>query len=414
MVGCSADDVKFGVITGAVPGTPLEPGTRIHVEPLDSRAGTYTVVDSERGNSYQVLPSLVRVFETAAAADQFLEDAGDALGVTATSRVHALRVRAEPQLDSNVVYRLRAGEEVQLVSSTDTTSTINGRTGVWYELIAGGQHHGYAFGPLLAGTPSEAAGLSGAGDESTAPLTVLTEAIGGAVWISSATDERFASGGLELTAMRLTDDAVVIRMNDEERRVALDSAVIDGDVAEFADGQVRMTLRSEDEVRVRLESEDGPRFMVFRPQDEASWVQLWSEYQRRTDIAALLTDHAGLYRSATYGTVRVFEDGRIQWTDKQALIPRVFRTEEIQEFGVRYLPRISTDLETMYDGAIMLDAPMSDSNPVFLVDLLPDALRFVWVPGFNVDTPTVVSSPVTPLIMYFSAAQETPFEQDAG
>ncbi|MFW5695105.1 MAG: SH3 domain-containing protein [Alkalispirochaeta sp.] len=414
MIGCSAEETQYGVITGSVPGTPLEPGTRVEVAPFDSRAGTFTVTVAESGNRYQVLPSLVNVFETATAADQFVEEAGDALGMTASSLVHALRVRSEPRRDSDVVYRLRAGEDVQLVRSTDSTSTINGRTGVWYELIAGGQHRGYAFGPLLAGTPSEASRRAARGNEAGAPLTILTEAIGGEVWISTATNERFAAGGLDLTAMRLTDDAVVIRINDEERRLALDSVEIEGDAAVFEDGQVRMTFSSEDEVRATVDGDDGPRFIVFRPRDEVSWVQLWSEYQRRRDVAALLTEHAGVYRSATYGTVRVYADGRIQWTDKEALVPRVFRAEEIQEFGVRYLPRISSALQRAYDGAIMLEVSVNGSNPVFLVDLLPDALRMVWVPGFNVEEPTVVSAPVTPLIMYFSAVEEAPADREAG
>ncbi|MFO8042719.1 MAG: SH3 domain-containing protein [Alkalispirochaeta sp.] len=406
LIGCSAEDVKPGIITGTVPGTPLEPGTFVEVEPLDSRAGTYTVIEVESANSYQVLPPLVRVFETREAADQFLEDTANALGVTATSQVHALRVRAEPRLDADVVYRLRSGEEVQLVRSTDTSDTINGRTGVWYELIAGGQHRGYAFGPLLAGTPSEAARLASSGDQSTAPLTVLTEALGGDVWISSATEERFAAGGRDLTAMRLTDDAVVLRMNDEERRITLDSAEIDGDVAEFEDAQVRMMLGAEDEVRVRLDGEEGARFMVFRPYEESRWVQLWTEYQRRREIAELLTEHVGRYRSATYGTVRISDAGAIQWTDKQALIPRVFPSDQEDDFDVQYLPRLSGDLRSRYDGAIMLDVPLSDTDPVFLVDLLPQALRLVWVPDFDRDNPTVSSSPVTPLIMYFSSAPE--------
>jgi hypothetical protein len=414
LIGCSNEEVKFGVITGAVPGVPLEPGTVVEVGAAESRSGTYTVTDSQSDQSYQVLPSLVRVFDTRDGAEQFLGDAENVLGHTASSLVHALRVRSEPRLDASVVYRLRSGEEVQLVSGTDTTSTINGRTGVWYELIAGGQHRGYAFGPLLSGTPSDVAERAARGDQASAPLTVLTEAIGGAVWISSATEERFAAGALELAALRLTDDAVTIRMNEEEHNFSLDSASIEGNVVEFGDEQVRMTLDSEDEIRVTLEDEENSRFMVFHPQEESTWAQLWSEYQRRQDIASLLTEHAGLYRSATYGTVRVFEDGSIQWTDKQALIPRVFSVEREEAFGVHYLPRISTDLRNIYDGAIMLDVPMSDSNPVFLVDLLPEALRMVWVPDFNSQEPTVVSSPVTPLIMYFSSAEEIPAEQDAG
>ena len=414
MAGCSAEDTQYGVITGSVPGTPLDPGARVEVEPFDSRAGTYTVTEAESGNSYQVLPSLVQVFETPAAANQFVEDAGDALGMTASSLVHALRVRSEPRLDSDVVYRLRSGEEVQLVGSTDTISTINGRTGVWYELIAGGQHRGYAFGPLLAGTPADEARLASRGDESDAPLTVLTEVIGGDVWIATATRESFSAGGLELTAMRLTDNAVVIRMNDEERRIDLESAVIDGDVAVFDEGGVQLTLSGEDEVRVRLADDEGSRSMVFRPSDEARWVNLWSEYQRRREVSALLSERAGVYRSASYGTVRLSEDGSMQWSDKQALVPRVFPTESVQNFGVRYLPRISSDLQAMYDGAIMLESPMVDRSPVFLVDLLPTALRLVWVPGFTVEEPTVTSSPVTPLIMYFSAAvEEPPMEREA-
>jgi len=370
------------------------------------------VTEAESGNRYQVPASLIRVFDAPNAADQFVDDAGDALGMTATSLVHALRVRSEPRLDSQVVYRLRAGEEVQLVTSTDTITTINGRSGVWYELIAGGQHRGYAFGPLLEGTPSDEVRLASRGDESAAPLTVFTEAIGGDVWISSTTKERFATGGRDLSAMRLTDNAVVIRMNDEERRAALESVVIDGTVADFEDGGVRMALSSEDEIRVTIQDEDTSQHMVFFPQDEARWSELWSEYRRRNDVATLLAESAGLYRSATYGTVRLLDDGSLQWSDKQALIPRIFRTEEIQNFSIGYLPRISSDLQNMYDGAIMLETPSAGRSPVFLVDVLPDALRVVWVPGFDSEEPMVNSSPVNPLIMYFSASEDPPIEED--
>lgn len=66
---------------------------------------------------------------------------------------------------------------------------------------------------------------------------------------------------------------------------------------------------------------------------------------------------------------------------------------------VRFVPANSGTIADRYAGAITIDLPGHENDPVFLVNLLPEAVRLTWSADFSdvsIDTP-----PVSPVVMYF-------------
>ncbi len=59
-----------------------------------------------------------------------------------------IRVREEPKLDAGLVTMLRGGTIVEIVTSSSTEQTIEGKKGRWYEIQYEGRL-GWVFGPYL-------------------------------------------------------------------------------------------------------------------------------------------------------------------------------------------------------------------------------------------------------------------------
>ena len=59
-----------------------------------------------------------------------------------------IRVREQPKLDAGLVTMLRGGTIVEIVTSSSTEQTIEGKKGRWYEIQYEGRL-GWVFGPYL-------------------------------------------------------------------------------------------------------------------------------------------------------------------------------------------------------------------------------------------------------------------------
>ncbi len=59
-----------------------------------------------------------------------------------------IRVREQPKLDAGLVTMLRGGTIVEIVTSSSTEQTIEGKRGRWYEIQYEGRL-GWVFGPYL-------------------------------------------------------------------------------------------------------------------------------------------------------------------------------------------------------------------------------------------------------------------------
>jgi hypothetical protein len=397
--GCGVEELQPGVIVGDVPGVSLPAGMIVSVGTLDRRAGTYRVMITDESGGYDVPVGLVRLFDTRAEAEQFVRDTHEVLGATARAGANALRVRSGPQTSDDVVYRLRMNEEVTLVAPLDTPVTINGRTGVWYEIIAGASIRGFVFGPLLEGKPGD--GVQPENTDLGQNLAAVIDAVGSDPWWSRQSRAAFSGGGLTLETFRAVDGTLVLRTPEEERRLLLSDAVVRYPDMAFPDDGVTLSVRDDRSVEMRISDEGGTRTVPFVPMERYRWNTVWAERQRREAFAKALDDYVGQYRSSTYGDLELHETGHVSWTGSERLSSLGLPSGGARNMEIRYIPRLSAEVRQDYAGGMVLAGGSGSAGPAFLVELLPDAMRLVWLPRFDHTDPEVSSVPVAPLVMYF-------------
>jgi len=405
-IGCAPDVRRVGVIVGPVDGSEAHVGTVVPVESFNEATDMYEVVLGESGTVRSIPPDLLRMFESTAEADAFVETAGDTLGKRAYATVNALRVRREPDLDAEVVYRLRRDERVQLVAASDHTDTINGRRGRWYEVIAGERYRGWVFEPLLRTTPSPRPATRP--PESVSTRAALEALLADTVWVSSRGADSFGRGGHDLLALRMTESG--IEFADGSRTEVFATEDMTGDAGGWTvrvpDGSEIISVSPGNDtpgqqpprIRVSVTTDDGTVTEILQPTDH-SWYEVLAETERRREFAETFFARTGNYLSDTYGELAIAADGTVRWTGNGAVVPEILPSELPGATPVRFVPAISGTIADQYSGAITIDLTRHENDPVFLVNLLPAAVRLTWGADFSdesIDTP-----PVSPVVMYF-------------
>ncbi|MFP4613319.1 MAG: hypothetical protein ACLFM5_08020 [Spirochaetaceae bacterium] len=127
------------------------------------------------------------------------------------------------------------------------------------------------------------------------------------------------------------------------------------------------------------------------------------ERERREQLFRSILRHGPRFESTHYGALRFRDGNRLEWSGRDALVPRVIPASAPREAQVRFNRHLSEELQERYDGAFSLvfDMPARDRELVFLYRLLSAGIRLTWVPPDRVNG-TVVTEPTRdPLVMFF-------------
>lgn len=414
-ISCRSRGDSFGVVVAPTEYGKLQLGSVVTVEEYDHAVDAFEVSLAEGDTEFVLKPYQIRIFETETSARGFVEKSSGTLGQRAFAGVNALRVHERPGTDPDVIYRLRTGEKVQLISATNRTDTINGTSGRWYEVLAGGKYRGYVFGPLLREAPGRTEGNVVSSDrDAKAPFLHQMER---SAWWPEDVKGSFLGGGIDLTAIRFEADAVEVRSNDTTLRLPLSRATVRDSKVVFPDQEISFSSPTEESMIASWQFPD--QFGVEKrctackivPLEKFTWRGLWQEYDRRRRLVeqlGKLSQYA--YQSESYGDLHISGPGTVVWRDRDALVPNLFPSASGQdEFQLKFSPVLSAKMRRIYEGAVVVDVPSTSEDPAFLVEVLPRALRLVLVPDFDPANPLIREPPMTPFIMYFEA-QENPSE----
>ncbi len=403
ITACSVEELQPAVVVSDIPQMSLQAGTVVSVGAVNQRERTYPVVTNGESGSHAVPAGVIRLFDTRAAAEEFVRESEGILGRTAQASVNALRVRTGPTTSSDVLYRLRLHEEVTLVSVATPETTVGGRRGVWLEVVADGAYRGFVFSPLLQGLPPSITLPTGDGTGTIAQISTdaiedIHSVVGGNIWWGTAAAEAVERGAAVLEVFRLSGGILTILTGETSLQLPLEEAAVSYPRVVFPDKGVELTIRDAETVELTIETDDVSIRGDFIPVEGYSWRELQGIYERRKDFASALEGYAGLYRSNTYGELTIHDGGTLSWQGGNILRPLGIGSG-LEHRRILYAPIPAPGTATGYDGGINLPSP---EGPAFLVDLQDDGIRLVWLPEFDRKSPFVTSPPVPPLVMYFS------------
>ncbi len=174
----------------------------------------------------------------------------------------------------------------------------------------------------------------------------------------------------------------------------------DGRIIEFEGADLEMEYHGEERLTVTYSVNGRRRSTEFRIFDEDISLVIEAELERRERKLQEFLDRGSQLISTAYGTMTIFDDRRVTWTDYDRLVPNVIPPAFDGSGRIRFDLFLSDSLHGRYDGVLKLTG--STTEIAFLYSFTDDGVRFVYVPRNTLDENGVIlSEPVSPVVIFF-------------
>ena len=353
----------------------------------------------------------VQFFETEAEAAAASAEYSDLATVYARATRNALPMRSAPELkNDNIVYRLRSGETVKLVSRAEDTSDLSGLVSYWYTALTETGIEAYVFGYELdlfdALDPAAEFAESGTVD----PLIQL---LVGGIWRPVYFADMIANRAYDLDLFRpeygLFPD---VENNRLELVLPYHTTTFEylqitnvGPRRYLAEGtNLQITFNRGDELSIQYVYEEEQFILALQrvAGDIEEFVD--AELQRRTDAYSRVQETGPVFSSGSYGRIVLMEDGRFNWTGYERLvttvIPPSLGTGGSVEMNLYLGPVLSDD----FDGAIAFKFDGAANPVVFAYVVVPDGIRMMYVPLSDLQENIVTGEGVASITLFLSAS----------
>ncbi len=414
LMGCAAEFDRYGVVLTAPERVELGAGTLVRASEVSDVTGLVTVVPLDREREYALKPGYVKCFDSEADARLYLEQYDPYRTRYGRASVQALRVRAEPHIESEDLYRLRKDERVKLVSRLSRRTNVGGQIGHWYEVVTSDGQQGFVFGPLLN---LEGAEAGTAFDPEDDPVESIDSFLA-TVWRPAYMREMLASGRLDLTrfdphiGLFPEPDRGRVVLNTAKSRLVfepLDVQPIGDNTVELAGGDLQIHFTGDPRVIVVRYEHAGvavrERYVDLEVEIEEV---IEKERERRERIYQSIMDYGMEFESRHYGRLTFQEGGRVRWTNRDAVVPQLIPQSAPDVAIARFNRYLAPRLRDTFDGSLTLlfAMPSRDRSIVFLYELESGGLRLTHVPTDDMSGVVIERRPRSPLAMFFETVRE--------
>ncbi|MDR0403833.1 MAG: SH3 domain-containing protein [Treponema sp.] len=331
-----------------------------------------------------------------------------------------LPMRDQPENNSRRVYRLKLGEIIKVLRRSEGVSAISTTgaplPGDWLLVLAENGTTGYCFSYRLNLFEREA----GPPVEETRVIDTAADAAWDIVlsrnWYPESYGNMIASGKIDVEELSrgwgfdsgADSGTARILLPNVDLRFPYTRIKKEADRSwSFEGSGLQVSLRSESSLLVQYEDQGGQkRSAVFVTLSETAENIVRKENERRQALFQTIYVNGPSFFSVNFGTITFTPERRFNWPGA-ANLPQGMLDEAALHSGVvdmgRYLDKA---LESSYDGAFALvfDAVSGAKDELtFLYSIVPQGLRFEYVPAANLSGVTVTRSDTHSLVMYFSA-----------
>ena len=313
LIGCGGGSRSFGVVLWPPQESPLEFGMLVEVTDSSDIESTYTVRPLENGERMTTEQWRIEAFDSNEQAREFADNFEQYSDTFGTSQLQALRVRTEPNASAESVYRLRQGEEVNVIGQSSDASEDGGSTDVWYEVLTRDGSRGWVPDRFLAGleSSSEAANSEIEGVTNPRLDTFLST-----VWRPTYFQRMLESDRIDLERFR-TEYGLFPEPEQSRVRLNLPDQSATFDYETWSSGQARqfiaegtrfsVIVRSEKTISIRY-TVNGERYNIAMIRiDEDIAETRAAERERRSELYASLRSRGTRLSSDAYGTVELRE-----------------------------------------------------------------------------------------------------------
>jgi hypothetical protein len=328
-----------------------------------------------------------------------------------------LPIRDGPDNSGRRVYRLRTGEIIKILEKVEGTPAISGSgeplAGDWYRVLTRDGSTGYCFsyrlqlfdyygGPLIA-APMEQEDIA----------SPELDALMAKVWSPESYGQMIQSRRVNIEELSRRwgfdpgQDTGIARiyLSDLDRSFSYSSIRPDGDRAwRFEGTSLRMNLRSDTSLSVQFtDTNSATRTLLFTALPAGVDDLIMQENARREAIFHAVYSQGPVFTSNNYGTIVFSEDGELNWTGFDLLIPLVI-PERVSGRG-----RVAMDLfltpsfEERYNGActVYFTGFGGETAVHFMYNLDSQGLRLELVPNYCIEDGVVTRRDSAPILLYF-------------
>lgn len=407
LVSCGGGSQGSGVVLWPPEGSSLEYGMVVTISDSSDTDNTYTVSPPEDGERETLPQWRVEVFGSEERAREFAAEFETNAETFASAERQALPVREDADRTSNIVYRLRLGEEAKVISRSAQPSDEAGFVDYWYEVLTRDGSRGWVFGYYLSGIEG-----SGAGGEEDSPVDdPLLSRFLSTTWRPVYFSRMLDSGRIDLERFRADyglfpePEENRIRLNLEDQSSTFEyEGWSRGRSREFVarGAQFSVIVRSEESISIQY-SIDGEGYNVAMQSIERDIAEVRREEQeRREERYASLRSRGDRLVSNAYGNILLRDDGAFQWAQYSRLVPSVISASAGASGYIRFDHFLSESLGADYEGALSFRFVGARDEPVvFLYQFVSGGLRLAHVPSDNIRDKVVLRESLSPVIIFF-------------
>ena len=190
----------------------------------------------------------------------------------------------------------------------------------------------------------------------------------------------------------------------------------EGDKVYRFDGtSVKMTVRSSDTLLVQCTDKDGvPLNLFFVALDITPEEIIQQENDRRDTLFSKILALSSSYYSSNYGQLQFLSGGHFLWSGYQLLSPSVIPSGSGSSGLVSFEYFLGNSLKDSYDGVISFNFESSQKKVSFLYRLEEKGIRLEEIPESNIRNNVVQNRKISPLILFFTAQENSSGDSDSG
>jgi hypothetical protein len=354
-------DIGYAVILWGEPTGPAATGAMVRVLQHSQIDGTYIVMAEGERSARELSEGRVRYFEKKTDAESFVKALQPWLTTWAFSAKEdppPLPIRESASSEAKIVYRLKTGQLLKVLSRGEKKQQVSPYEDYWYEVATEDGFSGWCFGHYLkvfaADTdPAAAAGAIMSQDE------VLDKVLG-STWRPAWFQDMISSGEIDLTQIR-EDVGFFPDPSANIFHLVLPAYSIDfpyQSIERVAAGSytagpgLRISVLDDTRITIRYKhkNQSVEGLYVIVGDDIAELIA--REKQRRVDIYGGLMAEGAALASSAYGTILLQGDMRFTWNGFDKLVPGVIGSGAGHSGTIDFPYHLAKSLQGTYDGVI--------------------------------------------------------------
>ncbi|HVP18300.1 MAG TPA: SH3 domain-containing protein [Spirochaetia bacterium] len=426
LASCGARTAGYGVVLWGETVGALSTGTIVPVVRETPINSSYLLAVPGENKPREFPMGRIRFFHARKDAEDFsraFAPYGEEWAVSMKQDPPPLPVREQGSQEGRVIYKLKPGQLIKVVSRSPSRETVQQYADYWYEVVTEDGYSGFCFGHYLktfatAGDPSREARRILSQDEA-------LDRIMGNTWRPDWFREMVARGAIDLAIFR-EDVGLFPSPSDSIFRLVLPQYSVEfpytgvqklgESTYAFTGSDLRVTVVDEERISIYYHYKDQRMAGLYTLMKQDVGDLIAAEQKRRQAIFDSIAARGTSFNSSAYGTISVSPDMRFTWTGYQKLVPSLIPADAQGKGRVDFPLHAAKELAGDYDGVITFvfdragdpgtssapGSPAAAYSASFLYKATAGGLRFTSLDRDSVTNLVVTHPGISPTVIFLT------------